>query len=272
MQIYTQKEIFKNDESVVLLKKKKDMVVVESPHLHEFTEFVYVLSGSSIQSVDNKEHKVERGSVIYIPQGQVHNAVFDDKMACIEILVKPEIIDGILNSISASGEKVAISHTFYDFTGDKRRKLENLVEEMLSEYKDNDINSENVIKNYLSIFITHIIRHSETATPKYKGIPIEVIDYINIHFRKHFTLEELAQMSFYSPKYFSRIFKQSFGITVTEYIAQKRVAEGCHLLTETNMSIDEISKNLGWENNTQFFSNFKKFYGMTPHAYRKSRR
>ena len=54
--------------------------------------------------------------------------------------------------------------------------------------------------------------------------------------------------------------------------AKKRIDEGCRLLIETDMTVDEISKKLGWENNTQFYNNFKKFCGVTPHAYRKKQR
>ena len=55
-------------------------------------------------------------------------------------------------------------------------------------------------------------------------------------------------------------------------ISKKRIDEGCRLLIETDMTVDEISKKLGWENNTQFYNNFKKFCGVTPHAYRKKQR
>ena len=117
-----------------------------------------------------------------------------------------------------------------------------------------------------------MIRNRLIVSQKLKVIPVDVMNYIDVHYRRQLKVEELASRSFYSTKYFSHIFKKSTGVSLTDYIAKKRIDEGCRLLIETDMTVDEISKNLGWENNTQFYNNFKKFCGITPHAYRKKQR
>ena len=42
-----------------------------------------------------------------------------------------------------------------------------------------------------------------------------------------------------------------------------------HLLCDTKLSIEEIALDVGYENQSYFFRQFKKRYGMTPHKYRK---
>ena len=44
-----------------------------------------------------------------------------------------------------------------------------------------------------------------------------------------------------------------------------------HLLCDTKLSIEEIALDVGYENQSYFFRQFKERYGMTPHKYRKEK-
>lgn len=51
--------------------------------------------------------------------------------------------------------------------------------------------------------------------------------------------------------------------------AKKKISDGGFLLCDTELSIEEIALDVGYENQSYFFRQFKKRYGMTPHKYRK---
>lgn len=277
MFVYTEKSIFENDEYIIL--KKKKYTGENSVHFHEFVELVYVFSGNITHIISSEKYEVERGNMIFIPVGSTHDITDSKSVSFVEILVKKDVFDIILDEFkkenSVADEEFEENYmpcTISFFAGGQRHKIETIIQEMLTEYNDDEIGAQSVLLSYLKILITLIVRNRINTPQKVKGIPIDVINYIDVHYRKNLKSEELAAKSFYSTKYFSHIFKKSMGVSLTEYIAKKRIDEGCRLLIETDMTIDEISKSLGWENNTQFYNNFKKYCSVTPHAYRKKQR
>ena len=68
--------------------------------------------------------------------------------------------------------------------------------------------------------------------------------------------------------YLSNIFKQEMGISPQKYLMQCRVQEACRLLEETSIPIQEISRQVGYDNPLTFSKTFKNFYGISPKNYR----
>lgn len=267
---YSTREIFNGNENIVILKKNSLKEENVLPHTHDFIEFVYVHSGEQTQCVDNEHHSVERGHLVTIKPGQTHASIGTGGAVYIEILIKPEILDKALNFISHSADTFESFPSFTRFHGDKIHPFETIVHSMFAEYKNKMHDYQSVLFNFFCIFLTLIKRQNAPAITNTNRIPKEVIDYIHSHFREDLSLDMLAQKSCLSPKYFSRIFKNTFDMTLTEYITKKRISEGQYLLLNTTLSISEISESLGWKNNNYFYNNFKKLCNTTPHNYRKN--
>ena len=67
----------------------------------------------------------------------------------------------------------------------------------------------------------------------------------------------------------SKLIKQKTGYNFQELLQRKRFQMAVLLLCDTKLSIEEIALDVGYENQSYFFRQFKKRYGMTPHKYRK---
>lgn len=72
-----------------------------------------------------------------------------------------------------------------------------------------------------------------------------------------------------SAAYLGRVFKQVTGITFTEYLTKYRLDIACALLKETDMTVNEISDEIGFTNSSYFHIIFKKNLNCTPNQYRK---
>ncbi|MCC8046520.1 MAG: helix-turn-helix domain-containing protein [Clostridiales bacterium] len=72
-----------------------------------------------------------------------------------------------------------------------------------------------------------------------------------------------------SVNYLRSIYKENTGESLSAYISNRKLALVCTLLTESSMSIQEISDKLGFATKNYFFTFFKKHMGMTPSQYRK---
>jgi len=92
----------------------------------------------------------------------------------------------------------------------------------------------------------------------------EVANYVQQHPGKAHTVESLAQRANFSPRYFSKKFKEIIGMTVQTYIVKARIKRAEHLLHYTGMTVTEVADALSY-NNLHFFSRqFKKYTGKNP--------
>ena len=115
------------------------------------------------------------------------------------------------------------------------------------------------------------IKFSEMKTDSKKDmIAKTIIDYIDEHFHdSNLSIDMIANEVNRSANYTRSIFKQSQGISISDYISNKRFDEVCRLLLETNMTAQEIGKQIGLNSGSYFYTAFKKHTGYTPDQYRK---
>ncbi len=69
--------------------------------------------------------------------------------------------------------------------------------------------------------------------------------------------------------YLTNIFKNKMGISPQEYLIQCKLKRAAKFLTETDNPIQEISRQIGYDNPLTFSKTFKNFYGISPKFYRQ---
>jgi len=74
-----------------------------------------------------------------------------------------------------------------------------------------------------------------------------------------------VRMSYF---HFSRAFKQSMGMTATNYIAERRIERAKKMLEETDLPISEIALRSGFSSQSHFTTAFRRLAGATPKAFR----
>ena len=70
-----------------------------------------------------------------------------------------------------------------------------------------------------------------------------------------------------SPRRISKIFKDTYDVSIAEYINRVRMEYAASLLTEKGMTVLQAAKKSGFDNETYFYRLFKDRYGMTPKEY-----
>lgn len=105
---------------------------------------------------------------------------------------------------------------------------------------------------------------------KYDGIVNRVKEYINKNYSdSSLCLDAIAEITNYAPYYISKIFKESTGNSVNDYIREIRIANAKKLLETTNMKASEIGSVTGFSNTSNFYLVFKKDVGLAPVEYRQ---
>ncbi len=97
------------------------------------------------------------------------------------------------------------------------------------------------------------------------------IDYIYDHLHTRITLNQLAAHVHLSPSYLSRTFKAETGISISEYIQNKKLETAKNMLEFSDYSISEIAAILAYPSHSYFSDIFRKSTQMTPQAYRTIR-
>lgn len=92
--------------------------------------------------------------------------------------------------------------------------------------------------------------------------------YIHQHIDSDLSLNTLAQLVYLNPTYFSRLFKNATGVTLTEYLLQVRIETAKKLLLKPGKKIQDVTSAVGIDSPTYFARIFKKATGYTPQEYR----
>lgn len=71
-----------------------------------------------------------------------------------------------------------------------------------------------------------------------------------------------------SPSYGYRVFRKVFGISPRQYLTKIKLEHAQSLLLETNMSIEQIANQLGYQSASQFSRQFKRWTGQSPRQYK----
>ncbi len=82
------------------------------------------------------------------------------------------------------------------------------------------------------------------------------------------TQAEICRRIGITPRHAQRLFRQSYGITIHQYLAQKKLQKAQALLIGTDHSIAQIAAETGFENEKYFSTFFRRQTGVTPSQYR----
>ncbi|MBN1409325.1 MAG: substrate-binding domain-containing protein [Spirochaetales bacterium] len=97
----------------------------------------------------------------------------------------------------------------------------------------------------------------------------KAINFMNRHFNKELTLQDVANKVFMGVTYFSKVFKQVVGKGFIEYLINMRIEKALELLKDPNLKISDVAHMVGYQDPNYFYKAVKKHSGLTPTEYRK---
>lgn len=122
----------------------------------------------------------------------------------------------------------------------------------------------------------HEIRHAYSGTnyfeERLKGHPDETVTQIQHWMQEHYTeevkLQELAAMFDLSLRSFNRRFKNAIGKSPLHYLQEIRMESAKDLLQSSNLSVAEITENIGYSDSAHFSKLFRRHHNVSPQQYR----
>ena len=99
----------------------------------------------------------------------------------------------------------------------------------------------------------------------------KVIDYIENNLSKKLDLDKISEAVHYSKYHLHRLFSDTVGMTIHDYVGRRQLTEAAKLLVFSDRPIIEIAFICGYESQQAFSSAFKSMYKIPPAQYRENR-
>lgn len=251
-------------------------------HWHDDIEMIRILSGCMRYNINGEIVDLREGEGILVNTRQLHFGYSDDNSECIFICillhpillcssrgierkyVVPLLTDEQIPYYHLKNSSVWEKHILEDM-----RKIYNIQNEQFSELK-----IQRELYDIWIVLCEHIL--SLQKEPDYHNHHLSslrnMISYIVGNYRDKISLENIAKAGNVGKTGCCFIFKKYTNRTPNEYTTQFRLRKSVDLLMQTNLSVLEITYEVGFSGASYFTETFRKCYGCTPSEYRKMKK
>ena len=276
----TLKKITPSFGSSLLVKKHKEFLKLEKPywHFHPEIELVYVNKGKGKRHIGNHISYFNNSQLVLIGANLPHIGYMDRLTTNgSETLIqfKPEFLGEQFFKIP---EMASVNNLFerakngIRFNIEIKNRIGAQIEELI------ELEGANRIIGFLEILKELAITKDYTLlnadgfafeTIAQDSDKIEMVyNYIHEHYQEHIALDEISDVVSMTVPAFCRYFKKATGKTFTKLVNEYRVVHATKLLTESKISIADVSFECGFNNFSHFNKLFKEFTGKSASKYR----
>lgn len=246
-------------------------------HWHNSIEIIYVLKGSLQIKIDTDSFTLNEREVEIINSDESHEiqSLEDNKVLIFNI--DPFFFEKYYKDIN-NIFFYTNSNDDEDQNGAEYEELKTLLSQILCEYVQKLEDYDEEIEELLITLLYHLVNNFHYLTHEKEELKEKtdqlaryhrISKYIYNNYNNNITLQEIAKKEFLSPHYLSHEIKYATGYSFTDLINLTRIEESIKLLLDSDMSISEISDEIGFSHIRYFNKNFKYYYGCTPLQYRK---
>lgn len=250
-------------------------------HYHDFDKIVLLMGGKVTYMVEGTAYFLRPGDLLLVGRDQVHRPVIDPSEPYDRIVIWAE--EGFLKKHSSPDCPLDQCFRLADRRGfdlmrldaDTRRTLQGLVDRLEQSFKEEGFGAGLLRESYflqLMVFVNRIMLDDMTVldetTGREDGKIRQIMRYIGEHLGEELSVEQLAGQIYTSKYHFMRRFKAETGVTVHQYVTQKRLFLAARLLRGGTPAV-RAAEECGFEDYSTFVRAFKKAFGKTPREYIK---
>lgn len=234
---------------------------------HPYAKLIFVQQGSGCLHYEDTPIPIESGTLILMNPEQ--------KKFSIQINESPTdiVILGIEYLYFMKQEKLftqpfVISQCPSDLYA-------SFIEKIVNEVKTQPLSFEDVCSHYTELLLLFLQRDTQISYTSFLEDKSSqdcqnIKDYLDEHYAENITLDTLSTESGMNKYYLVHSFTKKYIRSPISYLNEKRIDESKKLLENTDYSIAEISKLIGFSSQSYFSQAFKKKTLMTPNEYRRS--
>ncbi len=250
-------------------------------HTHDYVEFVYVVQGRLVQILKGKTITFTQGEICIVDKDTLHSDILlweDSTILCLGIDNAMLENSSKLNEVSKEIIKLILrkksEYSFVHFVPKENgvetaHTFEVLFEELLHDRP----NKSRIIREYIERLIQQmsleyrIVLNRKERHELSNALIHDMLNYIEQNYAD-ITVQKLSEMLKYNADYLSKLCIKKTGLSISQIIQKIRMEKALELLESTQLSVDEISRLVGYNNIGFFYKKFKEFYHTTPNKIR----
>ena len=97
----------------------------------------------------------------------------------------------------------------------------------------------------------------------------KAVTFIEDNYNRPISLSDVSDTVMLNPSYFSKLFKESIGLSFNKYLTQYRIHKAKELMKDPTLRVKEIAALVGYENVRYFIRVFKSATGFSPYTYKE---
>lgn len=244
-------------------------------HWHKESEIIRIRSGSLRLYLDDDALIAEAGDLLTISGGVIHggepeNCVYE----C--IVYDPQALTPALESCRSALRPLLRNNIFMknsQIDSDPAfREAVNRLFATAADFNGRYIQMLGVLFTFLhcqqaNMGAAQLRTVSERTWQKAEQLK-PALEYIEQHYGQHISLDTLARLTGFSPKYFCRYFRTIVHRSPIDYLNYYRVECAAHFLASADMNVAEVAVHCGFSDSSAFIKQFRKYKGTTPRQYR----
>lgn len=249
-------------------------------HKHEFIELMYILEGNCKQHIDTIDNTLilEQGQAIIINPKTIH-AVYPVKKEdfVIKMFIPQSFLymslemadekDSNLSNV-LNIEKLSTDYQYIVLRNLNKEQIDMLLENLIIEYYSTEQFRLVAMKTYLLLIFIELFRNNPKFYEKKNNANSEkILEYIEASYNV-VSLGNLADHLGYSEKYMSHLVKELFGTSFSKLVRSIRIKKAVFFLLNTDLTIEEISHELGFKHSSNFYRLIGNELGVTPNQIR----
>lgn len=150
-------------------------------------------------------------------------------------------------------------------------RLERLFRTFLDDQEVGVLNpySANLLTMLILIEVAQTDERQHARTEDLNVVATWAHTYIRMNFDRPITTSKVAAALGYNADYLGRIYRQVYGVPVTEAIHRTRVSKACDFLLDTSLTIEQVAQKCGFSDPDYFRRVFRQYTDISPGDYRK---
>jgi AraC-like DNA-binding protein len=239
-------------------------------HFHDVAELVLFRRVSGAFIADGRRHDLRDGTVVFVPSMRHHDFELDPgAMEWVLVQVDPYIVENL------ALHRPRLSRPFCAFPDEgARARIDILADWLLDAAQGQDAKLERIVELLVLTVAESEARdgtEADSGTTHVERL-LPALELLRSAPAEPVALDVAATACSLSPAYFSRRFRQLFGMTFSDYARTYRLHLAARRLLGSGAAISEIGYSVGFSSPAHFTLRFRERFGMTPREYRKSAR
>jgi len=258
-------------------------------HGHDCVEIAYFIKGTATHLYEDQGVFMAAGDVVIIPPNTTHSYTQNRSVTVFNCQFAPIVLQSDLDwlrKMDGFFDLFMVEPFFRNevkfrdklkVPDDHRPEVEGHFQQIRRELNEKATGFELAAKTHLVqliILFCRLYSAQKNASPwtnelsGKSALLREAIHYIEENFSERIAVEELAAAFYISPDHFSRLFRQSTGVSPIEYINHLRISKASQLLVIGGATVSEVAAKVGIQDPSYFTRLFKQITGQTPLEHR----